>query len=456
MAFCLAIDIGASGGRHILGEIQGNKIVCSEIYRFKNSVKRENGSLLWDTEYLFREILEGISQCKNIGKIPETLAIDTWGVDYVLLDEEKKEILPVYSYRDARTEKVQDEVLSILSQEQLYSKTGIQKQSFNTIYQLYSDKKQGRLEKAKYFLMMPDYFSYRLTGEIKNEYTNASTTNMLNAQKRIWDTEIIDAIEIDANLFCEPSFPGTLFGSFTDEIKERVGFDCKVIMCGSHDTASAVAACPIQKDAVYLSSGTWSLIGMELDEPILTVDAMDKNFTNEGGIKNRIRFLKNIMGMWLFQEIRRNAEKSLSYEETINLAKSSSFTETIDPNDPRLVAPDNMISAIKNCLGRDDLELKDILNCTYHSLAKSYANAVWEIEAITEKEASAIHIVGGGSQDAYLNQLTHEYTQKKVIAGPIEATALGNLIVQMMYSENITLEKARKIIKNSFDIEEEF
>lgn len=452
--YYLAIDIGASSGRHILGCVENGRLNLEEIYRFDNNIKNENGTLIWDVESLFAEVKAGIKMCREIGKIPKTIAIDTWGVDYVLLDGNKKEILPAVSYRDGRTGEAVKEVNEIISQAELYSRTGIQKQSFNTIYQLYCDKKSGKLQSAKHFLMMPEYLSFKLTAEIRNEYTNATTTNLVNAESKKWDKYILDILGIPSEIFCELSLPGTVVGGFSEQVKEEIGFESTVILCPSHDTASAVAACPIDTESVYISSGTWSLIGTENTCPVLSEKAQTANFANEGGIEYRFRFLKNIMGMWLFQNIRRNINKELSYDEMMKLAKESSFTEKIDPNDNSFLAPENMIEAVRNYLGKPDLPLCDVLSSVYHSLAYSYKKATEEIENISGKEIKAIHIVGGGSKDKYLNKLTAEYTGKKVFTGLMEATATGNLLSQIMYDKNITLADAREIIKSTFDVKE--
>ena len=307
--YYLAIDIGASSGRHILGYVENDKLRLEEIYRFDNDIKNKNGTLIWDIEKLFQEVKSGICKCKDVGKIPKTIAIDTWGVDYVLLDENNKEILPAVSYRDSRTDESSKAVGEIISQAELYSRTGIQKQNFNTIYQLYADKLSGKLNKAKQFLMMPEYLSFKLTGEIRNEYTNATTTNLVNAESKTWDKEILTALGLPLNIFCELSIPGTVVGNFTEKVKNEVGFDSTVILCPSHDTASAVAACPIDDESVYISSGTWSLIGTENTYPVLGEKAQKANFANEGGIEYRYRFLENIMGIWLFQNILKNLNK---------------------------------------------------------------------------------------------------------------------------------------------------
>lgn len=454
MSYYLAVDIGASSGRHILGSITDGKLQLEEIYRFENNIKNDNGTLIWDIEHLAAEVKAGIAQCGKIGRIPMTVAIDTWGVDYVLLDENKKEILPAVAYRDSRTEEAQTEVALILPQSELYKKTGIQKQNFNTIYQLYCDKKSGKLNHAAHFLMMPEYLSFKLTGEIRNEYTNASTTNMVNAETKTWDHEILDKLGIPAGIFRELSLPGTVVGEFSAEVQAEVGFNAKVVLCPSHDTASAVAACPVDDESVYISSGTWSLIGTENTYPVLSEEALRANFTNEGGIEYRFRFLKNIMGMWLFQSIRRDLMKSMTYDEMMHLAGTSTYKGRIDPNAPEFVAPDNMIDAVRNYLGDTALPLCDVLACVYHSLAESYKNAVEEIEQICGKEIRTIHIVGGGSRDKYLNRLTAQYTGKKICTGLMEATATGNILSQIMCDKKITLAEARNIIKTTFEIKE--
>lgn len=452
MTYYLAIDIGASSGRHILSHIENEKLVLEEIYRFENNLVADENGLVWDIDSLFAEVLCGIKKCKEMGKIPKSIAIDTWGVDYVLLDENKKEIKPCYCYRDGRTNAVVDEVENLVSPTELYAKTGIQKQNFNTIYQLYADKKSGRLLNAKHFLMMPEYLSFKLTGVCKNEYTNATTTGLVNANAKIWDSDIISALGLPSELFGALNTPSSVVGDLSADIQKVVGFHSTMLFAPSHDTASAVCACPMADNDLYISSGTWSLIGTEITQPILSDNARQLNFTNEGGIDYRFRFLKNYMGMWLFQNIRRNLNKSMTYDEMMSLAKNCGEHKYFDVNDSTLVAPKNMIDAIGKLICSDDLGL--ILNSAYHSLAKSYSEAVIEIEAVTGKRFNAIHIVGGGCQDKYLNALTRDYTGKSVTAGPIEATATGNIVSQIMRDKKIPLATARDLIKNSFDIKE--
>ena len=454
MTYYLAIDIGASSGRHILGYIDNGRLKLEEIHRFENYITNQNGTLVWDIEHLVSEVKKGIAKCKEIGKIPCTVAIDTWGVDYVLLDESKQEILPAVSYRDSRTNRVINKVESIISAEELYLKTGIQKQNFNTIYQLYADKLSGRLEDAKHFLMIPAYLSYKLTGVIKNEYTNATTTGMVNADTKQWDYEIIDKLSLPKHLFGTLDTPCTVIGNFTKEMQDYAGFDSTVIFAPSHDTASAVCACPIDDNSVYISSGTWSLIGVESLNPIVNEKSMAANFANEGGIDYRFRFLKNYMGMWLFQNVKKNLNNEFSYDDMMRLAMQSKRFEMIDTNAPDFLAPENMINAIRSYLKNESIPIEVVINSVYHSLAQSYKNAIDEIEKLAGKTIDNVFIVGGGSKDTYLNKLTAQYTGKKVVTGLSEATATGNLLSQIMYDKKISLAQARDIVKISFDIKE--
>lgn len=455
MSYYLAIDIGASSGRHILGWVENGNLNLQEIYRFDNGFKTQNGKLVWDLDSLFYEVREGIKKCNEIGKIPNTVAIDTWGVDYVLLNNKKQEISPSYCYRDSRTESVIPLVEEKINPKDLYFKTGIQKQNFNTIYQLYEDKLSGRLEMAEYFLMMPEYLSFKLTGIIKNEYTNATTTSLVNAKTRNWDKDVISALGLPKKIFGKLNLPATKIGTFTKDVKNYVGFDSTVIFAPSHDTASAVAACPMEENDLYISSGTWSLIGTESKTATINQNTFNANFTNEGGIEYRFRFLKNYMGMWLFQNIRKNLNKSLTYDEMMYKAMACEKYGYLDVNDQSLVAPENMIEAVKNYFGKEDMTIDEVLASVYHSLARSYKNATAEIEKLTGKTVNAIHIVGGGCQDKYLNSLTAEYTGKTVTAGPVEATAVGNLVSQLVYNKVCSdLQSARELIKKSFEIKE--
>ncbi len=451
MKYCLAIDMGASSGRHILGYVENGKLQLEEIYRFENGIVDIDGTLCWDIDKLFEEIKNGLKECHKRGVVPETVAIDTWGVDYVLLDKDKKEILPAVAYRDNRTVGIPEEVDKIIPRKDLYECTGIQAINFNSIYQLYCDKKSGKLQNAEYFLMMPEYFSFKLTGEIRNEYTLATTGGLVNTGTFERDEEILSKLGIDKKIFAPLSLPGTVVGNLTDEVKAEVGFDTTVILCASHDTASAVASCSVGDNGIYISSGTWSLIGTENPEPVTCEKAMNSGFTNEGGIEHRYRFLENIMGMWLLQNIRKNLDKKYTYDEMMEMAQNSDFTECINPNAEEFLAPESMIEAIRNYLGKPELPIGDVINCVYHSLAKAYDDAVKVIEEISNKKIDVINIVGGGCKDTYLNSLTEKVTGKKVIAGPVEATAAGNIMVQLMYlDKTLDLSGARQLIKESF------
>ena len=455
MTYHLAIDIGASSGRHILAYLSDGKLQLSEIYRFDNYIKSESGTLVWDIEHLVSSVIEGIAICGKINKIPSTIAIDTWGVDYVLLDADNKEILPAVSYRDSRTDTIPEEIDKIITRRELYKRNGIQPLNFNTIYQLWCDKTSEKLKRAKHFLMMPEYLSFKLTGVIANEYTNLTTGALINASTKQLDTELLQMLGIPTDIFSEVSMPKTKLGRLCESVKNKVGFDTTVILTASHDTASAVAACPGGDGSIFISSGTWSLIGTELTAPVLSTEAMDAGFTNEGGINFRYRFLKNFMGMWLFQSVRRDLGKKYSYDEMMELARQSKCPGYIDPNAKEFIAPTNMIDAIKTKLGCGELTTGEILSSVYHSLALSYANAVKTIENISGCKADIINIVGGGCKDSYLNELTSKYTQKRVFAGPVEATAIGNTAIQLMYlNADLTLSDVRNIIKNSFDIKE--
>lgn len=455
MHYVLAVDIGASSGRHILGYLENGILKEEEIYRFENGIINEGQALVWDIDHLVTEVKEGLKRCKALDKIPATVAIDTWGVDYVLLDENEKEILPAVSYRDIRTDKIPEEIDGFISRYELYKRTGVQPTNYNTLYQLYCDKKNGKLDNAAHFLMMPDYIAYKLTGKIKNEYTIASTGAILNAKTKQVDKELLELLGIKTEIFKDPLPPMSVVGNLSDSVKKELTFDTTVVFCPSHDTASAVAACPVGDNGVYISSGTWSLIGTENADLILNREAMDSGFTNEGGINYRYRFLKNIMGMWLLQNIRKNLDKKYTYDQMMNMAKGSSFKELITPNAKEFLAPENMIESIRAYLGKPNLPIEDVLNSVYHSLANSYAEAVKVIEKASGKQVDLINIIGGGSKDSYLNELTREYTGKKVLAGPTEATATGNIIAQLMFNDkSLTLEKIREIIKKSFEIKE--
>ena len=457
MQYFLAIDIGAGSGRHILGSIQDGKLVLEEIHRFENGMKRVDGSLIWDIDELFAEIKTGLKQAKTLGKVPQYVAIDTWGVDYVLLDKEDNEIRPVFAYRDERTEASVPQVEAVIPPADLYKITGIQKQNFNTIYQLWCDKASGRMDQAESLLMIPEYFAWKLTGVKKNEYTNASTGGMLDAVAKTWSPEIIEKLGYKKSLFGELTLPSTKVGNFTESIAAELGYDAEVILCPTHDTASAVAACPLDDKTLFLSSGTWSLIGFENAEPVINDKGFAANYTNEGGIEYRFRVLKNFMGMWLFQSIRKNLDKKYTYDEMMEMAKASSYDKTVDVNSPNLVAPENMIEAIRAEVGEPELPVGDVLECVYQSLSDAYARAVKEAEDLSGRTFEKLLIVGGSGSDTYLNEITAKKTGLTILTGIKEATTTGNLASQIIYDSNNEYNDImtfRELVKASFPLTE--
>ena len=458
--YYLAIDIGASSGRHILGWLEDGKMILEEIYRFKNGADKKGDKLVWNDKGLFDSIVEGVKKCKEIGKIPVSIGIDTWGVDYALLDENDNLIDEIYSYRDDRTLAVIDEVHSIVAEEEAFERTGIQKQVFNTIYQLYCDKKSGKMAKAKSFMMVPDYLHFLLTGVKKNEYTNASTTGLMNAKTREWDMEIIEKLGLNKDLFMPLSLPGSLVGELKAEIVEKVGFNATVYLPATHDTASAVMAVPNPNLPLYISSGTWSLMGIETPNENTTKLAKECGFTNEGGYNKSVRFLKNIMGLWMVQCIKKEYDDKYSFVDFVDLAKKvENFHSIVDVNDHSFFAPESMVKAVQDYCKKTGQQVPEtvgeIVLCVYESLAECYAKAVDQIEDMTGVKFNEINIVGGGCQNVLLNELTAKATKRTVVAGPVEATATGNLIAQMLAIGDIkTLNEGKQIIKESFEIKE--
>ncbi len=461
MNYYLAIDIGASSGRHILGSVEDGKIKLEEIYRFENGMKKKDGHLVWDTEHLYREIVAGLKKCKEINKIPKSMSIDTWAVDYALLDENDELAGDVYGYRDHRTEGMDEEVYKIIPQDKLYKFTGIQKQMFNTIYQLMADKKLRPevLKKTKTFLMLPDYFQFLLTGKKKSEYTNATSTQLVKTTTKRWNRKFINQLGLPKDIFVTLSATGTYTGKLRPAVRDEVGFNTKVIMCASHDTASAVMAMPdTTGNGIYISSGTWSLMGVENKDVLSDEKSMKGNFTNEGGYEYRYRYLKNIMGLWMIQSVRHELDDKYSFAELCEMAEEcKSFPSRVDVNSDDFLAPESMIDAIKNYCKKTNQQVPEkigeIATVIYQSLADSYGETVNEIEENTGRSYEGIYIVGGGSNAAYLNQLTANATNKTVYAGPGEATAIGNIVAQLIRDEQFKdLTDARKCIMQSFEI----
>ena len=458
--YYLAVDIGASSGRHMLASMKDGKMQLEEVYRFPNGMDNKNGTLCWDVERLITEIKNGLKKCKEIGKIPVSMGIDTWGVDYVLLDKDDNILGDTVGYRDSRTEGMDEKVYEVIPQDDLYARTGIQKQIFNTIYQLMAVKQSHPeyLEQAETILMIPDYFNFLLTGVKKNEYTEATTGQLISPKTNDWDYELIDMLGYNSRMFLPVSMPGTVVGDFTEEVQKEVGFNCTVVLTATHDTGSAVLAVPTNDDdAVYISSGTWSLMGIERKEADCSMESMKANFTNEGGYDHRFRYLKNIMGLWMIQSVKKEFTEDLSFAEICEMASKETISSIVDCNDDCFLAPKSMIEAVQKFCRDTDQQVPEtvgeISSVIYNSLAKCYGDTVEEIEAITGKKYSTIYVVGGGSNAGYLNELTAKYTGRKVSAGPSEATAIGNIIVQMLHDGVFaSLPEARTCVKESFDV----
>ncbi len=451
----LAIDIGASSGRHIIGRVEGGKITLEEVYRFANSQVRRNGHDCWDMEKLVESVKAGIDVAMERCQV-ESIGIDTWGVDFVLLDEKGELCCDTVAYRDARTKGADAEIeAQVMPFKDLYARCGIQKTAFNTIYQLWALKKEHpeQLERAAKFLMVPEYLNFRLTGNIVHEYTDSSTTSLLDAARKDWDFDLIERLGLPRRIFGRLEMPGATVGEYKG---------VKVVLPAMHDTGSAYLAVPARDDrAVYLSSGTWSLLGVENEKAITTKASCAANFTNEGGAWGRYRYLKNIMGLWMIQSIRRELNgveyvegrggeataealnglkdyekgREYSFSDLSMIARGQTYSTTVDVNDGRFLNPASMIGEVAKAAaesGRPPETVGELMQCVYLSLAECYAGAIRTLSEITGKVYTSINIVGGGCQDKYLNALTAEATGLEVFTGPVEGTAIGNLIVQMI------------------------
>ena len=420
MRYYLAIDIGASSGRHIVGWQEKGVLKTEEVYRFPNGVTELDGHLTWDIDALTEHVKTGVDKAlERFGKI-ESLSVDTWGVDYVLLKGEE-EVRPCYAYRDSRTEAVIPLVHEKMAFSELYRHTGIQFQPFNTIYQLYADKLARRLEGVTDFLLMPEYLMYKLCGVKSHEYTNATTGGMVSAETGEYDVSILHALDLPAALFHPLQQPGTLIGDYKG---------IKVRLCATHDTGSAVEGIDMEKDAPYISSGTWSLLGVKTPKPITDEASQRANWSNEGGVGYN-RYQKNIMGMWLINRLRDELCPDKAFGEIVSEAEASDFEETVDANAAAFLAPESMKAAFDEALNRKPHTVGDYFRCAYRSLALCYGNAIEELQRNTGKTYECIYIVGGGAKNAFLNRLTEEASGKTVIALPIEATAIGNLKSQI-------------------------
>ena len=432
MKYYLAIDIGASSGRHIIGYMDNGELKLEEIYRFKNGPVSFNNHLIWDIDYLFDEVKEGIKIAIEKYKDIVSMSIDTWAVDYVLLENDKT-IYPVYAYRDDRTDLSVKEVSKIMKYEDMYKITGCQFQKFNTVFQLYRDKMEGRLDKATDFLMIPEYLIYRLTGKKVKEITNASTTGIYDYNKKEYSDVIIDKLGLKKSLFKEVIGSYETVGYFTKEIEDEVKGNILVKLCATHDTGSAVEGIKLKDNSIYISSGTWSLLGVKRDELLISDESFKYNYSNELG-PTYVRLQKNIMGLWITQNLKKELNKG--FVELADMAEESTYNELFNVNDDRFFSPTNTKDSIIGYFKEKNMELpkndKDIIRSTYRSLAYSYKEAIDELETITNNKYDYLYIVGGGAQNKFLNKCIMEFIKnKEIIILPIEATSIGNLHVQM-------------------------
>ena len=420
MDICLAIDIGASSGRHIAGWMEDGALRTREVYRFPNGIREQDGHLVWDTDALLSHVKAGIDEALKAFPRIRSLSVDTWGVDYVLMRGDR-EVTPCYAYRDSRTQAVIPQVHGKISFSGLYRRTGIQFQPFNTVYQLYADKAAGRLEGVTDFLMIPEYLMYKLCGVKSHEYTNATTGGMVSAETGEYDPEIIRALELPEALFRPLQKPGTVIGEYKG---------IRVMLCATHDTGSAVEGIPMEGNELYISSGTWSLLGVRTPKPLTDAGSEEANYSNEGGVGYN-RYQKNLMGMWLVNRLRSELCPDRPWDGITAEAEETHFDPLVDVNDSVFLAPESMKAAFDSKLPHPPKCTAGYFRCAYRSLAQGYRQAIGEIERNTGKQYRKLYIVGGGAKNKFLNRLTEEATGKEVVALPIEATALGNLMIQI-------------------------
>jgi len=463
----LAFDFGASSGRAILGSLKNEKLELTEIHRFSNEPVMFAQHLQWDILKLCHEVKQGILKCKIAGFNVESIGIDTWGVDFGLLDKDGELLSNPYHYRDERTKDMMEKCFEYIPKEELFKRTGLQFAQYNSIYQLLSmvENNSNILKISHTLLMMPDLFNYMLTGKSFTEFTEFTTSQLYNYEEKTWDKYVIDKLNIPSSIFAPMIMPGSEVGLVKESICQELNIKpIKVIAVGGHDTASAVAAVPsLEDNPVFISSGTWSILGMENDQPIINNKVYKYNFTNEGGTNNKVLLLKNIMGLWIIQECKRAWEReglSFSFGEIVQMAKEEkSGISFIDPDNELFYAPGNMPERVKDfCRNTNQpipQSIDEVIRCVEESLALKYRWAIEKLEEITDKKIHTIHVVGGGIQDKLLCELTANITGRKVIAGPVEATAIGNLIIQAQALGRVKDQKhGREIIKNSFEIEE--
>lgn len=461
----LAFDFGASSGRAMLFIYDGEKLCAEEMHRFSNDPVLAGGSFYWDVLRLFHEIKTGILKTIHAGHSDIlSIGIDTWGVDFGLFDENGRLLGNPYHYRDSRTDGMIEQADRELGKRYIFERTGLQFNFFNSLFQLMAMREDSILPLAEHLLFMPDIFNYFLTGEMKNEYTEASTSQLLDARSKTWDKELIKRAGLPEKLFGELIQPGTVVGYLTDELCEELGCPkIPVIAVGSHDTASAVASVPVTEhySYAYISSGTWALMGSELDRPEISDASYQYDFTNEGGVCGRICFQKNIMGLWIVQECRRQWEregKRFTFNDLEQAARSAApHRSFIDPDDHCFVSPGNMPERIRNFCKKSGQPVPrtegEVIRCAVESLALKCRMVTEAIEDILGKTLEVIHMLGGGIKDTMLCEFVACATGKRVIAGPVEATGTGNALLQFMGLGKISdLTAARSVVKQSFPV----
>jgi len=462
----LAFDIGAESGRAIIGDLRDGKLTLSEVHRFPNGGVRVKDSLYWDILGLWREMKNGMRAAAQSGDVA-AMGVDTWGVDYALLDQNGDLLGNPYCYRDARTDGALERVCAKLGRERIFEITGIQFMPINTLYQwaVERERNPGKVALARRCLMIPDLLHYWMTGVMANEYTIASTSQAFDARARTWSSELLEGVGMPASLFGDALMPGTKLGPLLPGVRDEAGIsDATVVLVGSHDTASAVAAVPFAPGGgarAYISSGTWSLVGVEVDQPVINAQALAANITNEGGVDNKIRLLKNVMGLWLIQRCRAEWKAEghdYSYDQITQMAhEASGFPSIIDPNDDAFLHPADMRKAIAQKCQETRQPVPstpgEFARLIYASLAQAYRAVIEQIEGLIGQRIEAIHVVGGGSRSHILNQLTANVCQRPVIAGPVEGTAIGNVLTQAMGAGEISsLAELREVVRQSFDI----
>lgn len=434
--YCLAVDIGASNGRVILGSYDGGEIETEVLHRFKNGAEMKNGHLCWDVERLFSEIKIGMKKCAERGIAPKSIGIDCFGVDFALLDENMQLLGDTVAYRDERSVGYRES--APLSPREIFMKHGSLGGWFSSVYQLmYLADKTDHLEKAAHFMHLPDYLNYRLSGVVAHELSIAQTSMLIDPKKCEFDEEILEKLNIPKGIFKKISRPTSIVGRLTPEVVAETGIDCVVVQPCEHDTVSAMAAVPRKagEDCLFISSGTWSMLGAFTDRPIKTEKVIEAGYTNMYLTENCNGLIRGITGLWMVQSIKKELGEEYTFDKLCELAEKSDYDVIVDVNDRIFSAPESMIGAVKQYLSEhghpEPRDIGDIMNCVYRSLASKYASSVKELEDIMGKTYERIYVVGGGSRDTYLNRLTAEFTGKHVSAGPAEATAIGNLAAQL-------------------------